>query len=139
MVGVQCRTHPCTTIPTPSTQALALDMATIEMDVHLHAEIGIAPSELGRQQALVVALRVVVADHHSDRAARSGHIADTLDYSLLRQIVLDTFKARRYDLLEEVTTLIRDQICLLEHVASAQVGITKSHPWADVPRLTLTR
>jgi dihydroneopterin aldolase len=114
-------------------------MATIEMDVHLHAEIGIAPGEQGRKQPLVVSLRVVVADHHSDHAARSGQIADTLDYSLLRHIVLETFSKKRYDLLEEVTTLIRDQICTLEHVASAQVGISKSYPWPDVPKLTLTR
>jgi dihydroneopterin aldolase len=114
-------------------------MATIEMDVHLHAEIGIAPGEQGRTQPLIVSLRVVVADHHSDQAARTGQMADTLDYSLLRQIVLQTFRKRRYDLLEEVTTLIRDHICTLEHVACAQVGITKSHPWPDVPKLTLTR
>jgi dihydroneopterin aldolase len=57
----------------------------------------------------------------------------------LRQIVHQVFAERRYSLLEEVTTTIRDRIRDLGHVASAKVSITKHHPWADVPRLTLTR
>jgi dihydroneopterin aldolase len=114
-------------------------MATIEMELHVRTEIGIAPSEQGREQALTVLLVVEVADHHSDAAAREGKISETLDYSQLRQIVHQVFAERRYSLLEEVTTTIRDRIKDMKHVASARVGITKHHPWADVPRLTLTR
>jgi dihydroneopterin aldolase len=114
-------------------------MALIEMEVVVRAEIGIAPSETGREQSLTITLRVEVADKHSDAAARSGQITDTLDYSRLRHIVLDTFKERRWSLLEEITTTIRERIRQLDHVASASVGVTKLHPWADVPRLTLTR
>jgi dihydroneopterin aldolase len=114
-------------------------MATIELELNIHAEIGIAPAEIGREQALTVQLHVEVADQHSDAAARSGKISDTLDYGRLRHIVHDVFKERRYALLEEVTTLIRDHILAIEHVAAARVSVTKHHPWADVPRLTLTR
>ena len=114
-------------------------MATIEMELSVRTEIGIAPSEIGREQALTVLLFVEVADPHSDAAARSGLISETLDYGLLRQIVHEAFNERRYDLLEEVTTLIRDRIRALGHVSAARVGITKHHPWADVARLTLTR
>lgn len=114
-------------------------MATIEMEMHVRTEIGIAPSERGRVQELIVLLTVEVADKHSDAAARSGEIGETLDYGRLRQIVREVFSERRYSLLEEVTTTIRDRIKDLNHVASARVGITKHHPWADVPRLTLTR
>jgi dihydroneopterin aldolase len=114
-------------------------MATIEMEIRVRTEIGIAPSEQGKVQELTVLLTVEVADQHSDAAARSGEIDKTLDYGRLRKIVHQVFAERRYSLLEEVTTTIRDRIRDLNHVASARVGITKHHPWADVPRLTLTR
>lgn len=114
-------------------------MATIEMDIEVRTEIGIAPTEVGRVQSLTVHLAVEVADLHSDAAARSGQITDTLDYSRLRQIVHDVFAETRYALLEQVTTTIRDRIRALNHVESAKVGVTKHHPWADVARLTLTR
>jgi dihydroneopterin aldolase len=114
-------------------------MATIEMELSVRTEIGIAPSEIGREQALTVSLFVEVADPHSDAAARSGRISETLDYGRLRQIVHEVFNERRYDLLEEVTTAIRDRIRALDHVVAARVGVTKHHPWADVARLTLTR
>ncbi len=114
-------------------------MATIEMELNVRAEIGIAPTEAGREQALTVTLHVEVADQHSDAAARTGQITETLDYSRLRRIVHDAFRERRYSLLEEVTTTIRDRILHINHVESARVGITKHHPWADVPKLTLTR
>ena len=105
----------------------------------MRTEIGIAPSERGRVQELSVLLTVDVADSHSDDAAQTGDIARTLDYGRLRQIVHEVFAERRYSLLEEVTTTIRSRITELSHVRSARVGITKHHPWADVPRLTLTR
>lgn len=114
-------------------------MATIEMEIEVRTEIGIAPTEQGREQALLVALTVEVADKHSDAAARSGQITDTLDYGRLRHIVHEVFAERRWGLLEEVATAIRDRIRGLNHVESARVGITKHHPWADVKRLTLTR
>jgi dihydroneopterin aldolase len=114
-------------------------MALIEMDLIVRSEIGIAPRESGRVQSLLVTLRVEVADQHSDAAACSGQITDTLDYSRLRQIVIDTFKERRWALLEQITTTVRDRIRRLDHVVTASVGVTKSHAWPDVPRLALTR
>ena len=114
-------------------------MATIEMELQVRAEIGIAPSEQGRVQDLKVLLTVEVADTHSDAAAQAGDIAQTLDYGRLREIVHEVFAERRYSLLEEVTTIIRKRIRELSHVSSARVSITKHHPWVDVPRLTLTR
>jgi len=114
-------------------------MATIEMEVAVRAEIGIAPTEIGKVQALSITLTVEVADRHSDAAARSGQISETLDYGRLRHIVHEVFAERRWNLLEEVTTHIRDRIRSLNHVEAARVGITKHHPWADVARLTLTR
>jgi len=115
-------------------------MAIIELELNVRAEIGISPSELGREQALTVGLYVEVADQHSDAAARTGNISETLDYGELRSIVHETFTGdRRYSLLEEVTTAVRDKILAIAHVKYARVSVTKHHPWADVPRLTLTR
>lgn len=114
-------------------------MAMIEMEIEVRTEIGIAPTERGKVQSLTVNLLVGVADHHSDAAARSGQISETLDYGRLRSIVHDVFGERRWNLLEEVTTTIRDRIRSLNHVESVRVGITKHHPWADVSKLTLTR
>ncbi|MDM0116777.1 dihydroneopterin aldolase [Variovorax sp. J22R133] len=114
-------------------------MATIEMQIEVRTEIGIAPSEQGREQALTVSLLVEVDDRHSDAAAHGGKISETLDYGKLRQIVHQVFGERRWDLLEQVTTTIRNRIRDLSHVTSARVSVTKHHPWADVPRLTLTR
>jgi dihydroneopterin aldolase len=114
-------------------------MATIEMEIEIRKEIGIAPTEVGREQKLTIALRVDVADKHSDAAAASGDISDTLDYSRLRAVVHQVFDERRWNLLEEVTTAIRTRIKEIHHVQDARVSITKHHPWADVARLTLTR
>lgn len=114
-------------------------MATIEMQIEVRTEIGIAPSEQGREQAISVHLLVEVDDRHSDAAARGGKISETLDYGKLRHIVHGVFQERRWDLLEQVTTTIRDRIRDLSHVTSARVSVTKHHPWADVPSLTLTR
>lgn len=114
-------------------------MATIEMEIEVHVEIGIAPTEREREQALIVGLIVGVADRYSDAAARSGLIDDTLDYARLRRIVHEVFAERRWDLLEQVATTIRDRIQHLDHVESVRVSVTKLHPWADVKRLTLTR
>jgi 7,8-dihydroneopterin aldolase/epimerase/oxygenase len=114
-------------------------MATIEMEIEVRTEIGISPSEQGREQALLVGLMVEVAEQYSEAAARSGSINDTLDYGRLRRVVHEVFAERRWGLLEEVTTTIRDRIRQLRHVESVRVSVTKRHPWADVHRLTLTR
>jgi dihydroneopterin aldolase len=114
-------------------------MATIEMEIEVRTEIGIAPTERGKVQSLTITLKVEVADPHSDAAARSGRISETLDYGKLRHIVHEVFAERRWNLLEEVTTAVRERIRSLNHVESASVGVTKLHPWADVARLTLTR
>ena len=70
-------------------------MATIEMEMEVRTEIGIAPSEQGRVQDLKVLLTVEVADAHSDAAAKSGDISQTLDYGRLREIVHEVFEERR--------------------------------------------
>jgi dihydroneopterin aldolase len=59
-------------------------MATIEMEIEVRTEIGIAPTERGKVQSLTITLKVEVADPHSDAAARSGRISETLDYGKLR-------------------------------------------------------
>ena len=114
-------------------------MATIQLEQEVRVEIGIAPSEMGREQILTVYLCVEVVDECSDNAARTGRISETLDYSELRHIVSDAFAERRYNLLEEVTTLIRDEVLAMSRVCGARVSVTKHRPWPDVPRLTLTR
>ncbi|HUP05986.1 MAG TPA: dihydroneopterin aldolase [Caldimonas sp.] len=114
-------------------------MTRIEMELELQAEIGIAPSEQGRVQRLTVTLDVELDDARADAAAASGRIDDTLDYGRLRKVVHDAFAERRYALLEEVTTLIRDRIRAVDGVVAARVGVTKHLAWADVRRLTLTR
>ncbi len=114
-------------------------MTRIEMELDVQAEIGIAPSEQGRIQRLTVALDVELDDARADAAAASGRIDDTLDYGRMRKVVHEAFAERRYALLEEVTTVIRDRIAALDGVVRARVGVTKHHAWADVRRLTLTR
>jgi dihydroneopterin aldolase len=114
-------------------------MSMIEMEIEVRTEIGIAASEQGHEQALLVALNVEIADTHSEAAARSGSLCDTLDYGRLRDVVHEAFAERRWQLLEEVATRIRDRIRSLDCVESARVGITKHYVWADVKRLTLTR
>lgn len=114
-------------------------MATIDIEINVRAEIGIAPSEKGREQALLVGVHVEIEDDQADCAGSTGKISDTLDYTQLRAIVHEVFAERRFDLLEEVTLSIRNRITALEHVRLARVSISKHHPWADVARLTLTR
>lgn len=114
-------------------------MALIEMEISVQSDIGIAPAELGRLQTLSVSLVVKLAEHFSDAAARSGQISQTLDYGTLRDIVHAVFSERRWDLLEQVSTVIRDRIGQLEPVESVRVGISKHYPWPDVAKLTLSR
>ncbi len=114
-------------------------MALIEMEITVQSDIGIAPGELGRLQTLSVSLIVQLAEHFSDAAASSGQISQTLDYGALRDIVHAVFAERRWDLLEQVSTVIRDRIAQLQPVESVRVGISKHYPWPDVAKLTLTR
>ncbi len=114
-------------------------MATITMHLQVRTQIGIAPSEMGREQDIDVHIDIEVDNTAIDRAAASGRIDDTLDYGALRRIVHQRFAAQRFDLLEQATAVIRRDVLALPHVLAARVGISKHHAWSDVPTLTLTR
>jgi dihydroneopterin aldolase len=121
-------------------------MATITMHVQVRTQIGVAATEIGREQQIDVLLSVLVADAAADAAAASGRLDDTLDYARLRRVVHDVFSdapdaqsARSTGLLEQVAATIRRRVLALPHVESAQVTLTKHHPWADVPEVSVTR
>jgi dihydroneopterin aldolase len=121
-------------------------MATIDLHVQVHAEIGVAPTEVGREQRLDVRVVVALDDAVVDAAAASGRLGDTLDYARLRKIVGDVFAGSpRSDgrpsivLLEQAVGAIRAEITRLQHVNDVHVTVIKHHPWADVPTVSLTR
>lgn len=113
-------------------------MPRIDLEVVVHAEIGIAPTEIGRQQVLHVRVSADVDPDATSKACQTADIHQTLDYGDCRRIVRQIFEARRFKLLEEPAQLIKQQIAELVHVKAVTVSIAKQHPWPDVPSVCLT-
>ncbi|MFN9707961.1 MAG: dihydroneopterin aldolase [Burkholderiales bacterium] len=108
-------------------------MPTIDLHIILNTEIGILPSEQGRPQPITVQLSVDIDPQACAQAGHSGCIEQTLDYSGLRQVVLDVFNEQRFNLLEEPALRIKHRVELLSRVRAARISLVKEHPWPDVP------
>ncbi len=108
-------------------------MSTIDLHVILNTEIGILPSEQGRQQPITVQLSVDIDPQAGVQAGQSGCIEQTLNYSELRQVVRDIFYEQRFNLLEEPALRIKHRIESMSLVRAARVTLIKECPWPDVP------
>lgn len=113
-------------------------MPTIDLEVVIKTEIGIAPSELGRIQPLGIVVSVDIDLQAVAQASASGDIVQTLDYAHLRRIVHQVFEDKRFNLLEEPAFQIKQIVAALPHVQQVKVSIVKTKPWADVPTVRLT-
>jgi dihydroneopterin aldolase len=113
-------------------------MPTIDLEVVLETEIGIAPWERGRLQSLTVKVSANVKLDAALRSATSGDIAQTIDYALFRNIIHQVFEGKRFNLLEQPAFLIKHEISKLECVEKVHVSVEKPFPWPDVPRVKLT-
>lgn len=61
----------------------------------------------------------------SDRAGTSDDLADTLDYSALRQMIIDTAQNNSFNLIERLAREVADQILRDKRVQKAVVAIDK--------------
>ena len=113
-------------------------MSTIDLEITVKTEIGIMPSEQGREQLISISIGVDIDRQAVTNASSSGEISHTLDYTLLRQIVLDVFALKRFNLLEEPALQIKDRVSALPHVQEVRVCISKIQPWPDVPVVRVT-
>jgi dihydroneopterin aldolase len=113
-------------------------MPTIDLEVVIKTEIGIAPSELGRIQPLTIQVSADIDLQAVAQASASGDIVQTLDYGHIRKIVHHVFEGKRFNLLEEPAFQIKQQVASLPHVQQVTVSIVKSRPWPDVPTVRMT-
>ena len=82
-------------------------MPIIDFEAVVNAEIGIAPSEIGRVQSLTISVSAEIEAEAVSNAGATGNIGHTLDYGLLRHIIHQVFESRRFNLLEEPAFLIK--------------------------------
>lgn len=113
-------------------------MPTIDLEVVLETEIGIAAAERGRPQSLKIKVSAEVKSDAALQAAATGDIAQTIDYGLFRNVILHVFEGQRFNLLEQPAFLIKHEISHLEYVENVRVSVEKDSPWPDVPRVKLT-
>ena len=68
-------------------------MPLIDFEAVVNAEIGIAPSEIGRVQSLTISVSAEIEAEAVSNACATGDIGHTLDYGLLRHIIHRFLKA----------------------------------------------
>ncbi len=103
-------------------QGLALDYNLNLKNIELQAHIGVTAKERKNLQPVVIELELKI---DAPLAAKTGDIADTLDYSLLRKKLEEKFSASSYNLLEEMAADILDFVHKDERVNSAKVSLNK--------------
>lgn len=113
-------------------------MSTIDLEIVMKTEIGIMPSEQGREQLITISLGVDIDPQALARASGSGEIGETLDYGQLRQVVIDVFQTRRFNLLEEPALQIKERALALPMVREVRVCVAKKLPWPDVPMVRVS-
>lgn len=84
--------------------------------------IGVHAHERLAPQTLLITATVPVS---LDRAAKTDAIADVLDYTLIRQTILDFAKQSQYQLLETFTAHLADQLKKQFHLSWLQLSVTK--------------
>jgi len=74
----------------------------------------------------------------SAQAGISDDLADTLDYSGLRQTIIDTARNNSFDLIERLAREVADQILLDKRVRKAVISIDKPDVYENgTPGITL--
>jgi 7,8-dihydroneopterin aldolase/epimerase/oxygenase len=76
-------------------------------DLRIEAKVGIYKRERVVTQPIAIDLDIGLADR---TAARSGKVADTIDYAVIVQRLRDELGARRFGLVEEMAEFIADML-----------------------------
>ena len=105
-----------------------LDLIFIE-GLRGHTIIGIHPGEFDTPQPLVIDVTAGVPRAH---ACDTDHIADTIDYSVVRQRLLRLLAEHRLQLLEAFAEAVADILLQEFRAAWVRVKVVKPNKFADV-------
>ena len=112
----------------PRSDGQALDIILLDAFTG-HTIIGINENELVHPQPVVIDIQAGV---HRLRACNTDEIADTIDYSLIRDRLRSLLNEHRFKLLEAFAQAIADLI--IDHFGAAwvRVKVVKPHMFEDV-------
>jgi 7,8-dihydroneopterin aldolase/epimerase/oxygenase len=116
---------------TPSPTDLPLDLIFIE-GLTGQTVIGIHDSELHRPQPLVIDIHAGVPHARACHAGISDHIADTIDYSVVRERVRRLLAEHRLLLLEAFAESVADILLNEFGAAWVRVKVVKPNKFDDV-------
>ena len=91
-------------------------------DLVIEAKHGVHKHERENPQRFIINLEVTV---DTAQAAISDDLADTLNYSKLRQTIIDTTQNNSFNLLERLTQTIADQILTDKRIQKLVLTIDK--------------
>ena len=102
---------------------LRKNMATIRItDLQLRTIIGINDWERKHKQDIVIN---VVIEFEAQKAIKSDHIEDTVDYKTITKNIINFVEKSRYKLLEKLTAQVLNIVMEDKRVLAAQVRIDK--------------
>jgi FolB domain-containing protein len=114
----------------PAQSVIYLKNLTVE------AKHGVHPHEKTTPQRFVFNLEVAI---DISRAAVSDDLTDTLDYSVLRQTIIDTTENNSFNLLEHLAQVIAEQIMTDKRIQELTLTIDKPDALATgIPGIQLT-
>lgn len=91
-------------------------------DLVVEAKHGVHPNEKETPQRFIFNVAISLKQ---TRAAGTDDLADTLDYSDLRKLIIDTAQGNSFDLIERLAREIADRILADKRVAKVSVSIDK--------------
>lgn len=113
-----------------------MDYLTIE-ELRVSGAHGHYDHERTKEQEFLVSLSVGL---RLKRAGQSDALMDTIDYDVLKRIVLETFARESRYLIESLAEEILERILKETPALEASISIRKTEVWDNgVPGVTLTR
>jgi dihydroneopterin aldolase len=113
-----------------------MDYLTID-SLTIYGAHGHYDHERTKEQEFEVTLRVGT---HLRRAGQSDALTDTIDYDILKRIVLETFARESRYLIESLAESIAERILRETPALEASVTIRKKAVWDNgVPGVSITR
>jgi dihydroneopterin aldolase len=97
-------------------------------DLVVEAKHGVHQHEKQHSQRFIFNIELTL---DSDRAGISDNLDDTLDYSELRQTIIDTARNNSFNLMERLAREVADQILRDKRVRKVVVSIDKPDVYAN--------
>ena len=113
------------------------NLAYISLEkISIDMEFGIAPSEIGRKQRVLVDVTVGVEQTNTYILDTEEGLKQGFDYSVLFECVMDASKTQP-KLMETFANVVTNTILKLPKVLECEVTINKSNIWPNVPNTCL--